>query len=436
MNLIQKIFGTRQKGTPFASYINGQNLMPVIRIVNTPIYGKVDPESGFRKAFAENATYFAVLDRIAEKFGHIPRYVYKEEKQAKKKQFRSKALDENVVDGELSQLLLNPNDNQGQDQFFYLCCLSYKATGECFIWKNRGGIEGGKPLELYVIPPWLIAPISDGTMFGIGSYELTVAGNKITFPAEDIIHWKKPALALGIDGMHLRGFNPMVPQRKLLTQVDSITDASVAMYQQGGAKGILYNKDLTNITDEQREQIQGVIDKKINNNDKRGSVASVQGEWGYLNIGLNSVDMALVEADDTVSKKICFALGFPPELYIMPTAFNNKEQAWQFFITNTLMPMCASFDGELNRSLRPDFKDRGRIVSDFSDLPEMQTMRLNQVDAISKLWQLTPNQVLNYIGEEPSTEPAMDKVYIPSGFVPIDEISIGQPMDNTNANDF
>ncbi|HEU4903173.1 MAG TPA: phage portal protein [Flavisolibacter sp.] len=442
MNLFQKIFGTgkREKAAPSGWFsnntINPYNI-PAFNIGwRNAIYPTIDTEKNFKSAFAENAIFFGVVDRIAEKFGHIPRYVYLPEQQTRK-QFKRKALGENVADGELMQLLLAPNEMQGQDEFFYLCAVSYLTAGECFIWKNRGGIEGGKPVELWVIPPWVIAPVSDGTMFGVSHYQWIGFNDNKRIEKEDVIHWKKPPLALDMQGTHLRGFNPMIPQRKLLTQADSITDASVSMFQQGGAKGLLYNPSLTNVTDEQWDKIDGVVDKKINSYDKKGSVAAIQGEWGYLNIGLNAVDMGLVEADDSVMKKICFVLGFPPELYVMETAFNNKEQAWHFFITNTMMPLTSRFDAALTKGLVKDFGIRGAYVAaDYSDLPEMQVMNVKLVDAAAKAYWKTIDEKRAMTMDEPFEQPWSKVPLVPSGLVPADEVSIGEPMPNENNGDY
>jgi HK97 family phage portal protein len=402
---------------------------------NGVVYSSNDTATLIEKAYETNVIYFSVIDRIAEKFGHLARYHYKES--AKKKSYRVKNLDENQVDSDLSKLLLRPNNSQGQDQFFYLVGTSYKTCGEAIIWKNRGGLENGKVLELYVLPPWLVHHVSDGTLFGIKEYVLEIGGSKIILPKEDVIHWKKPQLSIDQTGTHLRGFNPLVPQKRTIQESNDIDDASVAMFQNGGARGLAFNKQLADLSPEQESKLDMIFDNKINNKDRKSSIVQAQGEWGYIDISKGAVDMQLIEADEKVIKKICFANGFPPELFQSDSTFANKEQAWYFFITNTLMPMAASLDGELNRSLLPDFKERGFVSTDFSELPEMQTMRLKSVEAAAKAWWLTPNEKRAMMMEEEKPEKEMNEVYIPQNLVPITEASMGKPNDDdVNTQDY
>lgn len=401
-------------------------------------YPDYDIERSFKNAFAENAVFFSIVDKIAEKFSHIPRNVYKPETSKKlfTNTFRTKSLDENLADGDLAKLLQNPNTYEGQDSFFYKIGVSYKSTFEVFIWKNRGGTETGKPVELYVLPPWCVTVVTDGSLFGVKEYRLKVGANEETIPVTDIIHWKKPTLALDQQGTQLRAFNPLKPGRKVLTQMDSITDSAVGMYQNGGARGALYNKSLDELDTEQGAKVDQLIDTKINRNSRKGAVVALQGEWGYLDIGSSSVDMELLKAEEAVIKKMCFLLGYPYEMYSGDATHANREQSMEYLLTQTIMPMVDGFDGELNRALLPDFKEKGFIKSDMSEMPEMQSMRLKSAIAINQMDYISPNEKRQVGGWEPRTDDYMDEIWIAGGKIPMSEALIGQPMDNTNAKDY
>jgi HK97 family phage portal protein len=422
LNLIQRALGVDKMVAKALSGLVSQQVMRVG--FNQAVYVSNDTYQLFEKAYVENITFFSVIDRIAEKFGHLPRRTYKPKAEKRLKGFNLKHFEDSIAEGELSNLLMNPNSFEGQDAFFYKIALSYKGCGEAFIWKNRGGTVGGKPLELYVIPPWCMHPVGDGSLFGIASYKLDVDGQFIDLPKEDVIHWKKPSLSLSNTGEHLRGFSPLIPQKRTIEESNSAQDSTVAMMQNGGARAIVYNESLNDLTPEQMDQYTGVVNRKINTNDRKGAVATVQGKWGMLDLSKGAVDLQLMEAHEKVIKAICNANGLPYELFQSDTTFANKEQAWGFFITNTLMPMAASFDGELNRSLKPDFKSNETIATDFSELPEMQAMRLKAVDAAVAAWWLTPNERRMMMMDEPLKMAEMDKIYIPTGFVPIEDAAI------------
>jgi HK97 family phage portal protein len=412
MNLFKRIFGIdrlQRKAVTFTSFMGG-----------IPVYSNTSTTQLVNDSYNTNIDFFAVIKRISSKFGHIPRYVITPDK-------KRKSFDDNIIENDLSKILIQPNDNQGQDTFFELICASYLLTGEAFIWKNRGGFEKGRPLELFILPSSLITVYPDKEeLFSVAKYEFDIGGTRITIPVEDMIHWKAPNPTYDLQGAHLRGFNPLIPQRKTIQQSNDVTDASVAMFQNGGAKGVLYNEGLDSLDEQQQAELKAVMDRKINNKYVKASVAALQGKWGYLNLGLSSVDMQMLEADEMVVKKICNANGLPYELFQSDTTFANKKEAWNFFITNTLMPLAASLDGELNRALVPDFGKGFIVATDFNELPEMQAMRLEQAKAYQTMWELTPNERRELSGFERIVDKNMDKIYMPSGNVPLDEAGMGE----------
>ena len=272
------------------------------------------------ESFNTNIYYYSIIRTITRKFAAPPRYVVKGEDGMK----RRKALS-NAVDNELSALLAKPNDYQGADEFWEAICGYYTIAGEAFIWKNRGGLEKGKPVELYVLPPQCIEIVPDpADIFGLLHYRFNVNGTMIKIEKSDMIHWK--TFNPNFDGAtreHLRGFNPLLAQSKTITASNDSVDAQVAMMQNGGAKGVLYNETLSNLTPTQETQLRGVVDKKINNTSVKAAVATMQGKWGYLNLGSSSIDMQLLDATESTIKALCNANGLPYELFIV----DNKVYA-------------------------------------------------------------------------------------------------------------
>lgn len=332
--------------------------------------------------------------------------------------------------------MLHPNDHCGADLFFESIVSHYLLSGEAFIWKNRGGLEQGKPVELYVIPSQNIEVVADKTdVFGISGYVFDMNGQRLPIPKEDMIHWKTFNPNFDVyTGEHLRGFSPVKAQKKVLTQSNASTDAMVAMFQNGGARGVIFNELYGDLDEVQRTQIKDVIDAKINSNRVKSAVATLQGKWGYLDIGKDSVDMQLVEANEMTVKRFCNANGLPYELFQSDTTFANKEQAWMFFITNTLMPLASGLDSEFNRSLVPDFKTTNFIATDFSELPEMAALSSKLVDSADKAWWKTGNEKRKMTNDEPLDDPNMDKIYIPSGYIELSQAN--QPLgDNVPFDD-
>lgn len=424
----------------FVRGILGQPSSLISNVGNPEVYTDIDQRTAICDGFRGNTAVYSITMKDAKKFGSIPRYVYDastlEEKAARKKT--------TVLDNDLSKLLNRPNDTEGQDAFFTKVRASYKITGEAFIWLNRGDVEqrydagtdslvdrsdeeyAKMPvLEMYALPSDQMIVYPDDTLFGVDGYALDMAGTKIPFRKVDIIHWKSTSLSFdAFSKPQLRGMPALTPGYKSLQQNNDATNASVRMYQNDGAKGVLANETFDDLSPVQKSKIEGVVERKINNSDRKGAVATLQGKWIYLDFGQSSVDMQLLEGKDYSWKEICFLLGMPYEFFDSHTPYAEKQLAQQSWVTNEIIPDCKQLDGEMNRVLLVAFDLEGKafIGSDYWDLPEMQAVRKSAAEGLMKLWPVTPNQVLEAIGYEARPEPEFDEPWIPTGVTPLSQI--------------
>jgi HK97 family phage portal protein len=413
--------------------------------------------------YSSNATVYTIISMAARKFGSIPRYVYKVDsnKGAQKamrdyrqylkqgnfslKQIQAlekKAYDEDVVDNLLSELLATPNEAQGQDSFYELLCTFYMLCGEGFIWLNRGDIENLDddvadalpPLEMFVIPPQYVELIPDpGDVWGVVGYYFNVNGQRVFLRKSDVIHWRKPNPNFdAITRTHLRGFSPLNAGNKLVTQDDSATDATVAMHQNDGARGVLTNVSLDNLDPVQKSQLENVIQRKVNNRDIKGAIATLQGDWKYLDFAQSSVDMELISGQEAVFVRICNLYGINPMMFLANATYQNIQQARKDLITGLVLPMCCSLRDEMNRVLLPAFglsKDFTHDV-DVTQLPELQNDMSDLVTSLMGAWWLTPNQRLAAMNEEEDSDPLMDERWIPNNLVLMDDAAMTDTLNS------
>jgi HK97 family phage portal protein len=414
-----------------------------------PVYADPKATRFLNEGFCGNASIYTIISKKARKFAHIRRGVYKiADKQAYKSyrnslkdgfstqqtinrtlKLQTKAYENEEVENDLSILLNNPNPWQGQDQFFELLDIFYETIGEGIIWCNRGDVDPLMSddevkkipiLEMYIMPPQYIEVLPDpDDVWGIIGYVFVVGAERRTLRKCDIIHWRKPNPQFdGVSRTHLRGLSPLKPGNRLLQQDDDATDATVSMYQNGGAKGVAYDKSLRSLTPKQDSQLDDVFERKINNKSVKAAVARVQGDWGYLNVGMNSVDMELLEGQQRAFVRICNLLDTPPALFLTDQTYENALQSIRNWINNSLIPAACSLRDEMNRVLLPAFDLVGKGITtdiDPSDLPELQADFSKLVSWLANAWWLTGNQRLDYQNEEKSDNPLMDEIIIPSG---------------------
>lgn len=443
-----RIFGTRQ-------LVAANNSIQPVIVGGPAVYADPNALRFIQQGYSGNATVFTIISNVSRKFGSIPRYVYKVNDKkslrayrqflkqgrftlAKIAELEKKSFDETVIDDTpLARLLAQPNEAQGQDSFFELCCTYYMLIGESFIWLNRGDIDGmtddqadkQEPMEMFVIPPQYVELIPDpADVWGVVGYYFVVNGQRVFLRKNDVIHWRKPNPNFdALTRTHLRGFAPLNAGNKLVTQDDSATDAAVAMHQNDGAKGVLFNKTFDNLDPVQKSQVENVINRKVNNRDIKGAIATLQGEWGFLDLSMSSVDMELVEGQQANFVRMCNLWGINPMMFLADSTYQNIQQARKDLITNLVLPMCCSLRDEMNRTLLPAFGLTPQSVThdvDVTQLPELQNDMADLVNSLSLAWWMTPNQRLAAQNEEPSDDPDMDKIWISNTLVLMEDAAM------------
>lgn len=417
---------------------------------NTEVYPKIDSTTAIARGFNGNAAVYSIVKKDAKKFGSVARYVEAASKEQKSKKLFREFKEVEALPGALTDLLNRPNPSQGQDAFFTLVRAFYKVCGESFIWLNRGDTDAliddtlvelddaaqmKKPvLEMYVLPPNKVIVVPDPeNVFAAYGYILE-SNVRIPIRKTDIIHWKDINLTFDIVSRdHLRGMSALMPGGKTLEANNSATDATVRMNQNGGARKLIANKSLAQMTPQQQSQLDKVLDEKVNNADIKGAVTAMQGDWSGIDLGLTSVDMETLKGKVMSTQELCNLFGLPYELFDSATTFANKEMAQKSWVINEIMPDCKQLDGEMNRVLPIAFglDKKAVICSDFDDMPELQDDKKKQIDWLMK-GPFTANEIREATGYDKSTDEGSDKVLLPSGYQLLDTLAgdMGQQAVN------
>lgn len=430
-----------------------------IPIGNIAVYGDPKTERYIKDGYSGNSTIYTIISRTAKKFGYIPRSVYQIKDPAAAKQYKHfirgmdgkvqgnyrkakelfiKAYDETVVQNKLSQLLLRPNPEDGQDSFLVKVCIYYETAGEAIVWCNRGADGDGLPLidgeilEMWVLPPQYMEIVPDPyNVWGGLGWVFNVAGKRLPIDKDNIIHWKNPNINFdGVSREHMRGMSALRPGNKKVTEDESATDASVALNQNQGSRALVFDKSTSKMTPERETSLRGVVDRKINNSDMRGAVAVVQGDFGVVDLSMSSVDMELETRKDNIFDRLCNLLGVPPDLFKTGQTYQNILQARKDFITDKVLPLCCSFRDELNRVVLPAFKLSVASYTtdvDTTQIIELQDDNAQKVTALAAAWWITPNEKRKECDLEESDEDGMDDIWLPNTIVKMEDA--GMPMD-------
>jgi len=215
---------------------------------------------------------------------------------------------------------------------------------------------------------------------------------------------------------------------KTLRMSNNAADASAMMAINGGAKGAITPKpigsNVATFTVEQANMIKRAVNEDINGVDNKGRINVLQTPWDYLNFGLSSVDMDLVNTLQLSLHQWCRVFGLPAVIFDTDTSsYNNYQNAMRDLMTNTIVPVCCSLRDELNKWLVPRFGENVYIDFDISALPELQQDLERMSRILRDAYWLTLDEkraAMNY--EEKGG--IFDAAYVNQSLVPLDQITM------------
>ena len=416
--------------------------------------------SYINEGYLGNADVYSIVSFLARKAASIPWYVYEMNPGEKArtslmryKQLskgitnpgayeraiieRKNAYSENIIMGSpLANLLERPNSYQAQDQFFENLFGYHFLSGEGNIYGNDGTI-GGAFSELNILPTQYLDIYPDPKdVYNILGYKLLVGGG-VNLDKANVMMWKTWNPDFNVTTRtHLRGLSPLRAAYKTLRMSNNAADASATMTGNGGAKGAITPRPLGNIVPnfsvEQAESIKRAVNEYINGVDNKGRVAVLQTPWDYMNFGLSSVDMELVNTLRMSMHQWCRGFGLPAVLFDVDTSsYNNYQNAMRDLITNTIIPKCCQLRDELNKFLVPRYGENVFIDFDITALPEMQQDMERMVRSLRDANWLTFDEkriAMNY----QERNGAFDYAYINQGLIPIEQaiMDLSIPQDS------
>jgi HK97 family phage portal protein len=205
--------------------------------------------------------------------------------------------------------------------------------------------------------------------------------------------------------------------------------AAAKLMANGGAKGALVPKPVGNqiplVDEKTAANMQRALADRVNNNDRYGQVAMLQTPWEFLNFGLTSSEMALIDTMKFSLEQWCRVFSMPVVLFSADNmADNNYQNALRDLVTNTIVPMCAQLRDELNKWLVPRMNDRNVFIDfDIMALPELQRDMEKMVNGLRSADWLTYDEKRIAMNYEPRGG-AYESAYIAQGLVPIEEATM------------
>lgn len=343
---------------------------------------------------------------------------------------KHQALDK-VEDSDLERLLMKPNEVDTYQELMEKFDGYLLLTGNSFMLSHTPGMgpDAKKPTELQVIPSTLVELVTQG---------LDVSGYKISYYEEEIdkeriAHMKyfNPINSSELVQNQLYGMSPLASCRNLMKKYEKADIAQGAMFTNMAPAGILSGEGDGSLQEQEAKDVHDAYYQTYSGEGKAGKVIVTPGKLHWTEIGFSPTDLNIIEGKREMLSEICNAYKYPIGMVTeLNSTDNNMDNARKQVLTDCVIPLTDRRFDRLNKWLTPQFGDDLLLVPNYSVFDVLQEDLKSKAEWVSKIWQLSPNTVLQIMEQETSEDPNMNKVYAPSGLVPLEDLSMEvEPLD-------
>jgi HK97 family phage portal protein len=422
------------------------------------VWNPENDETFINKGYRYNSTVYSIVNLITKAASTIPFVVYEVKKQndlARYKALTSSGFDASVMHKaqqirkhslveldhtELHEVLKRPNPAQSYNAFIQEIIAFGKLTGNRYIFgiAPDTGMNKGKYKELYVLPSQNMEIHSGGIMQPVKEYTLSYNGT-YRIAADDVCHIKDFNPYYDGTGSHLYGMSPLHSGLRVLQANNEAVTTGVKYLQNQTARGVLMSEE-GDLSEEQARMLKQKFKEQNQGADKAGDLVITPKKLSWINFGLTTSDLSLIEQYNASIKDLCNIYSVPVQLLNNTDAstYNNMKEAKKALYQNAVIPELIKIREELNRWLTPKYGQNLYIDFDFSVIPELQEEMDKVVQQMSNAWWITPNEkraAMSYGADEDSA--FMNDYYIPANLIPTQNLPdlIDEPETMPNASE-
>jgi HK97 family phage portal protein len=163
-----------------------------------------------------------------------------------------------------------------------------------------------------------------------------------------------------------------------------------------------------------------------------GRILNAGAELGWLNMGLSPIDLQLLESEKITLRELCNVYGVNSALFNDPDnkTYNNMKEAKKEMLTQVVLPELVAIRDALNRFFANEMGRDTYIDFDLTVFPELQEDMKELSSILSQSWWITPNEKRVAMRYETIPDEVMNEIFIPAGYLPIDELTMLQDPRN------
>jgi len=328
-------------------------------------------------------------------------------------------------DSYLNKILKRPNEMDRGSQFIEGLVSWLLITGDIYIYKltYQTGANKGRPAKLYTLPSQYVQIMGGGVNEPVAGYRLMLGNQTVEFAPDEIIHIKYFNPNYDVSGSQLYGQSPLLAALKTMQSSNEAVNAKIKAFINGGVAGLITGDNpQMPLSVEEVAQLNQVLASRVTGTNNSHRISGTNGSVKYQKIGETPVDLQLLDSIAFDRNELCIAFGVDPIIFSVDSAsYNNKKEAKKAFINDVVVPIL----NLITEGLDECFDDSVGIVEySIAHFPEMQQDLGEMVKSLEMAWWFSPNQKLKMMNAKESTDPLMDKIYIPSTLVPLDQTTL------------
>ena len=365
-------------------------------------YDPLDVQKLVEHGFVTNPHVFAVVNNLITSGLQIPWFAYEVKDKTEFKRYMAhknlgnwdealkiehKAVDLFRGNNNITKLLEKPNEQQTFEEFIQILFGMRLLTGNSYFNSVKVNLNVSKDItELIPLPSQYMKVLPNKGWDGTArAYQLFLHGNEgVAFSKDEIEHIKmfNPLLSAQAneDGaveytLALYGQSPLTPLGKVIRQSNDGFTAQMKLLQNGHPLGILSNGSLEPMTERESESAQNVFNKGYGGAENKGKIKLTTANLKWINMGLNSVDLAITEVQNASLAQICAVYGLPaPNVTGSNANFNTSKESEKQKWNDAILPHFNVIRDHINMHLKKRLGLDGNIFIDYDHraVPSLQ----------------------------------------------------------------
>jgi phage portal protein BeeE len=342
------------------------------------------------------------------------------------------------------ELLHHVNGEDTWPEFAYETAVMWLLTGKFYWWVIPNSIATanspqGMPAELWVIPTQWVEPIYHPQTGELLRYDVTPDGNRARrweIPPEQIVSGKFKSPKSKVDG-----WSALLAGAMWIDNVESIESSKWHSFKNGPNPSMLLEFDGEKYNDPSGDIVERIKEKFL----ARAAGVTRAGEPLLIPPGVTSKawtrppkEMDYQDSGAQVRDNNLALHGVPPVVAGITSDYTRAtaEAANYVFCEVTLNPLFRQFAGILTEKIGPRFDDRIRCW--YEDCrPANAEQTLKEMEFAFGSGARTPDEIRQWLGDEPFGSDPYTTGYVPSGFRPLneDDLELEEEQDDARVDD-